>query len=280
MNINILKVAFCSVLFAVACTEPIDVTLHEGANNALVVEGVITNETKQHYVRLSRTTSYFYNQKAPAELGATVTITDGTETFILTDDDNDGVYLTEPDVAGIPGHTYTLNIELANGDTYSATDRMPIANYIDSLYYEYGTKLFGVEMKEYMYTIYCNITEVPNQFDGYQFYFYFNDSLYNEPIKKWILGSDGVYDGKNHADGVFLYYYEADSLPSKPLLTVDLLTVSEDYYNFISELTSETVANMTILEGPPANIRTNISNGAVGFFSAKAKTTASLKLNE
>ena len=81
MNRNILTIGILSLTFATACTEGIDIDLNEGENNRLVVAGEITNEPGPYSVRLTRSTSYFYNQPAPAELGAKVTISDGVQTL-------------------------------------------------------------------------------------------------------------------------------------------------------------------------------------------------------
>lgn len=81
MKHNILVVGILSVIMGVACTESLDIDLNEGENNRLVVAGEITNEPGPYSVRLTRSTSYFYNQPAPAELGATVTISDGEQTL-------------------------------------------------------------------------------------------------------------------------------------------------------------------------------------------------------
>ena len=40
----------------------------------------------------------------------------------------------------------------------------------------------------------------------------------------------------------------------------------------VENVSDETFGNSTILQGPPANIYTNVSNGALGFFSAKSTT--------
>ena len=77
MKYNILIIGVLSAFFGTACTESLDVDLNEGENNRLVVAGEITNEPGPYSVRLTRSTSYFYNQPAPAELGAIVTISDG-----------------------------------------------------------------------------------------------------------------------------------------------------------------------------------------------------------
>ena len=257
----------------VACTEALDVDLNEGENNRLVVAGEITNEPGPYSVRLTRSTSYFYNRPAPAELGATVTISDGEQTFILLDDDNDGTYWTDSAARGVPGRTYTLNIKLANGEEYEAVDHMPIPNRFDTIYYEYTNEEYGLTLPEYHYFFYASFTEQKGVDDCYMFYVYFNDSCYNSNFEdvKWAYAGN-IYDGCGVFENIQICDANEDSIPKKPEARFDLFSISPEYRQFIKDMSDETFGNATILQGPPANIYTNVSNGALGFFSAKSTT--------
>ncbi len=75
-NPYILSVIFL-VLFS--CTEKIDIDLDDNFDR-LVVEGYISNDTSEvfqyNYVKLTRTTNYYYNQAAPIVTNASVIISD------------------------------------------------------------------------------------------------------------------------------------------------------------------------------------------------------------
>ena len=273
MKHNILIIGIISVIIAAACTESLDIDLNEGENNRLVVAGEITNEPGPYSVRLTRSTSYFYNQPAPAELGATVTISDGEQTFVLLDEDNDGTYWTDSAARGIPGRTYTLNIKLTNGEEYEAVDHMPIPNRFDTIYYEYTNEEYGLTLPEYHYFFYATFTEQEGVDDCYMFYVYFNDSCYNSKFEdvKWAYAGD-VYDGCGLFEDVLICDANEDSIPQKPEARFDLFSISPEYRQFIKDMSDETFGNATILQGPPANIYTNVSNGALGFFCARSTT--------
>ena len=273
MKHNILTIGIISVIFATACTESLDIDLNEGENNRLVVAGEITNEPGPYSVRLTRSTSYFYNQPAPAELGATVTTSDGEQTFVLLDEDNDGTYWTDSAARGIPGRTYTLNIKLTNGEEYEAVDHMPIPNRFDTIYYEYTNEECGLTLPEYHYFFYATFTEQEGVDDCYMFYVYFNDSCYNSKFEdvKWAFAGSR-YDGCGLFEDVQICDANEDSIPKKPEARFDLFSVSTEYHQFIKDMSDETFGNATILQGPPANIYTNVSNGALGFFCARSTT--------
>ena len=273
MKHNILTIGILAALIATACTEKINIDLNEGENNRLVVAGEITNEPGPHSVRLTRSTSYFYNQPAPVELGAKVTISDGVQTLVLLDDDNDGTYWTDSTACGVPGRTYTLDIQLANGETYTASDYMPIPNRFDTIYYEYTNEEYGLTLPQYHYFFYATFTEQKGVDDCYLIYVYFNDSCYNSKFEdiKWAFAGS-MYDGCGLFEDVQICDANEDSIPKKPEARFDLFSVSTEYHRFIKDISDETFGNATILQGPPANIYSNISNGALGFFCAKSTT--------
>jgi len=79
-------------MLVISCTERIDVELDESYTR-LVVDGAITTDTMAHVVVLSKTSSYYYNMPAPLVTGASVSITDGNQTFKLKED-SPGIYRT------------------------------------------------------------------------------------------------------------------------------------------------------------------------------------------
>ncbi|MBP5668318.1 MAG: DUF4249 domain-containing protein [Salinivirgaceae bacterium] len=278
MKHNILTIGILSAIFGTACTEKIDIELNEGENNRLVVEGYISTDTMQHSVRLTRSTSYFYNQPSAPEEGAIVTISDNEGNhFPLTYDGKTGNYLTSPDVFGVPGRTYTLNIKLKDGSEYEAVDELIEPNFFDTVYYEYTNLQYGVDIGAYYYWFYTTFTEKEFFDDKYLIYYYFNDSLWNPTFDDVLYASTASYmDGCGHFEDVLFSAEHEDSIPHNPHVRCDLVTISTGYYNFVTQLYSETVTQSGLFAGPPANICTNIINkdkekpNGLGYFSARS----------
>ena len=44
--------------------------------------------------------------------------------------------------------------------------------------------------------------------------------------------------------------------------------VVEDYFRYITDAQAELFPKIPLFSGPPANVRSNISNGAIGYFAA------------
>ncbi len=135
LNIFILIVLLITIISG--CTEKIDIELDE-TYTRLVVDGRLTTDTGAHYVKLSLTTNYYYNQPSPKVSGAIVKISDGSDTITLTENPSiPGLYETMPDFFGVVGREYVLDIELGseiNGITkYTASSFIHPINKVDSI---------------------------------------------------------------------------------------------------------------------------------------------------
>ena len=51
-----------------------------------------------------------------------------------------------------------------------------------------------------------------------------------------------------------------------------MYSISKDYLDFITGLLTESGGGGSPFDGPPANVKGNINNGALGFFLAAAVT--------
>ena len=76
---------------------------------------------------------------------------------------------------------------------------------------------------------------------------------------------------------------ESDIPEVNVFVQVDMLSITEDYYNFIIDYKYETVWRGSdgfggIFDGPPANISTNLDNGALGFFFAAGVSSYQFEL--
>jgi len=72
---------------------------------------------------------------------------------------------------------------------------------------------------------------------------------------------------------MYKQYYEDDDDAYNYLVApgdsirLQVMNIEKGYYQFIRECTSEMYGENPFFGGPPSNITTNISNGAVGFFT-------------
>ncbi len=266
-------IVFLILLFTVtffSCTEPIDINL-DSSTIRLVVEGSFTTDTISHKVRLSMTSSYFYNQSPESVTGATVTISDGENSLNLSEA-SPGVYQTAPSVYGIEGKTYTLNIKLNSQiggySEYSASSKLyPVAKLdsISLLYHpDWSTDGFW-ELK-------CYVQDPPST-DFYRFFISRNATMITDTLDEWFITDDRFFNGyyvNGAAVGFFDQSVKEEKLIPGDTILLEMNNIGEEYANFIWESQSELMGSYPLFSGPPANVKGNISNGAIGFFAAYA----------
>jgi len=268
---SIVSVLVLSVVFF-SCTERIEIELDD-SYTMLVVDGAITTDTMAHTVKLSTSTSYYYNQPAPRVIGAQVSITDGTQTFILKED-SAGVYRTDPTVFGVGGQTYTLNIKLADpigGYTdYTAASTLYPISPLDSV-----NLLFHPDWSDYgIWEVKCYVQEPPT-IDFYRFLILKNQVMLSDTLNEWFITDDKFFNG-SYTNGATVAYLQQSStqegLIEGDTITVEVNSIGKEYFNFLLEAQAELRGSNPLFSGPPANVKGNINNGAIGFFSAYSAT--------
>lgn len=264
------------IISMVSCTERIDIELDE-TYSRLVVYGTITTDTTTHFVELSETTSYYYNEAPPPVTGAQVEISDDLGNVFSLTEQSPGKYATSPLFAAVTGREYTLNIELQeeiNGHkNYSATSTANPIYPIDSIGLVYqpdwGEKGY--------YEVTCYYQDPPTT-DYYMFNIYKNGELLTDTIGDRIISEDEFFNG-NYTNGIGVGYLdqsnEREILRPGDVVTFQGCNIPSDYYTFILTLQTETGFQTPLFSGPPANVTSNLNNGAVGFFAAYAVSYSS-----
>jgi hypothetical protein len=270
------KLIFCFIIFLVlsGCTEKIDLQLDESYTR-LVVDGAITNEAMAHRVRLTTTSSFLGGEPDPTVSGATVSITDGDTMFYLNEKPREtGDYYTDPEVKGVAGKTYTLNITLpqaiAGQRDYTASCLMEPIGTIDSIGFHHNDRWDGWEIQVY--------ARDPLTTDFYMFDIIKNGILLTDTLSERLVVNDLLYNGQ-YTNGATVGYlsnkHPDEQLHDGDTVTVKMASITEDYANFIWQAQMESGYSNPLFGGPPANVKGNISNGAIGFFAAYSTTSAS-----
>ena len=271
---NIILSFILFVLLYTSCTERIDLKLNN-TYTRLVVEGSITTDTMIHFIRLSQSGDFFTNERMPAVTGAEVSVSDGTETITLKESKVvPGVYITPVNYYGIPERTYSLTIENVdiNNDgikeTYTAESYLNPVTRIDSVSLEY-------EDTFELWKVLLYAEEPANATNFYMFNLIINDTVYTDQMTEVTVSDDRFIDG-SYANGVWVHsiYDDDETLTLIPGDTITLIMsgITEEFYNYILALQTETRISVPLFSGPPANLPGNISNGALGFFRAYSNT--------
>jgi len=259
------------IVLTSGCTEKIDLKL-DNTEPRLVVEGIITTDTTIQFVRLSQSGDFFTDKMLPGVTGAKVTLYDGTREFELKEtESNNGYYITPFDYHGVPGRNYTLTIKNVDinedgiSETYKAESYMNPVTNVDSIkiIYEDSWDFWKVLLFAY------EPADVnPNY---YMFSLLVNDTLYTDQLTEVTIFDDRFIDGE-YANGVWVHSFynnnDDTSLNVGDTVSLRMSCIPEDFYKYIIALQEETRTNIPLFSGPPANLPGNISNGALGYFTA------------
>jgi len=261
-----------------SCTEKIDINLDDQKYARIVVEGGISTDTGQHVITLTKTANYFDNQPPAAVSGAQVTIYNDTKEYQLTEDPNKpGDYLTDPDVYGVVGNEYLMDIKLSEevgGQlAYTSSSQIYPVNQLDSIALEFHED-WG---DDGYYEVKCYVWDSPSV-DYYMFYVYKNGIRVNDTITDVFVVDDLLYNG-NYTNGIGVGYLDQSmdhqKLNPGDTVTLQVARITKEYCYYLWDVQLEVSYQSPLFSGPPANVKGNISDGGFGFFAAYSSTYAS-----
>ncbi|HEY9046046.1 MAG TPA: DUF4249 family protein [Ohtaekwangia sp.] len=238
---------------SLSCEEAIDLPLKSEDTNLIVVESILTNENTNHLVRLTH--PYKTQNETPVPVsGATVTISDETTLYTLTElPAGSGEYYT-PLMRAVTDKVYTLHI-LYNEKEYTASDSAVPVEALSILHYAAAGSGYQLVLNPE--------GQSPN---------------YIEHAISWqntsaCTGSD--------CSGELIYYdlktidvneiYKPDKedfyFPAGSTIIRRKYSMSTAYKEFLRSMLSETEWRGGIFDVQRDNTTTNLSEGAIGFFA-------------
>jgi hypothetical protein len=257
-----LLLLFALLICLSSCEKVIDLKLDDNSNS-IVIEGNITNQAGPYYVKVTKSVNFTAPNNYPSISNATVVITDNTgQRDTLTYTPNLG-YKTNT-LQGIVGRTYTLFVN-AEGKNYTAVSTMPQRVSLDTLRL-IGVTFAGISNKEVI-PIFTDPQVLGN---NYQFLLYRNNVL----DKSYIVTNDNVNNGLQNQRPLFSNDFD---FATGDTATVEMRCIDASVYTYYFTLSQ--IAN----NGPgggttPSNPPNNISNGALGIFSAHTTERKSIKM--
>lgn len=139
---NISKILVFLILFS--CVDPIEIETIT-FENYLVIEATITDELKNHTIKLSRTFQIDENKENP-ETGAQVAIIDSQNNTFIFNETSFGTYKSVNQFKAISEQSHTLKVTTKNGNSYSSTsEKLTATVQIEKLTTSIETSREGVE---------------------------------------------------------------------------------------------------------------------------------------
>ena len=265
---NIFLIILSLFLFT-ACQKEIDLDLEDQSGN-IVIEGNITNQPGPYFVKITRSVAFTQDNQYPAVTGATVIISDNTGQTETLQYAGNGKYMTSSAFVGASGRTYTLKIE-ADGKQYTAQSTMPEAVAFEGL--EQDSFTFGGKIS---YTLLPVFTDPPTLGNRYLFSFTINDL----PKKSLNVFSDNINNGLPNQRPLILPNDDNDGADHEVVagdtIHVEMQCIDTNVFTFYSALLDIAGGGSGVT---PANPPSNISNGALGYFSAHTLSKQSVVIH-
>jgi hypothetical protein len=241
------------------------------------------------------------NDEIPFVSDAIVTITEFLDEtmqqptgrlFELTEHrDKKGHYYTDPNVYGKQRHYYRLKIDLKESigghTTYTADAYFPpIADRIDSVRAVWGQHLLMLMLarrapdtnaRRTGWNIEVFADDPPGD-NYYAFVVYKNDTALNDTLTRFFLLDNLMIPPSMGLRGLPMAFISDSSWMAAEegdKITLEIRSVSADYYRFLFESRDVHGGQNPMFGGAPANVRGNVSGGAIGYFWAHGSRKAS-----
>lgn len=250
-----------STLLLTSCEKNITPDLNPGEPK-VVIEGVVTNGPGPYTVRLTRSADYYQATQPQGVTGATVIITDSQNNRDTLRYVAEGRYQTRT-LRGVAGRTYTLRATVGTA-TYTATSTLPALVPLDRLTSE--SQVFGK-------IVYANFTDPATTANYYRWVYQVN-GVQQSGI---FTANDRLFDGLRTRQALFSGPNTDNALETGDRVRVEMQSIDAPVFNYFFAL-SQVSGNGPNQVATPANPTTNVTGGALGYFSACSVSTDTLTI--
>ncbi|SEW40566.1 protein of unknown function [Chitinophaga sp. YR573] len=244
--------ALAVIVSCSSCEKVIDIDYNEAATK-YVIEGEVSNDpAAANTVKISQTKKFEDDNTFVGISGATVTIQVDNGIIYSLPETLTGIYKTTA-FTGTPGSVYKLTVKL-NETVFTATSQMPSQIVLmDTLTVE-DLSIRGSNPK----TIQPDYQDPPGLGNSYRFIEYANGIQ----VKHVFVQNDDISDGQHITRALI---NEDGDLDTGDTVKVEMLCIDANVYKYWYSLDQASTGNSMVT---PANPVSNISGGALGYFSA------------
>jgi hypothetical protein len=253
-----LLIIISTILYS--CEKKIDWNVEGSTDVKLIVEGSITNEKKNHVVRLSLPVKSLNETPKPAS-GAKVTITSNTITYVLHENQaNSGIYYTDSAFRGAIRLYYLLRIQY-EGNNYTATTAMVPTSPLEPLVFEPAKDSAGFFNFQYVESRDASMLELSVDWRDLSQYANIDKSKRQAKMVYYTMESIDVSQ-------IFKPNQQKIYFPAGTKIKRTKYSLNDDEQKFYRSLLFETDWRGGNFDVIPSNVYTNLSDGAVGYFGA------------
>jgi len=237
-----------------SCEERTDWSLDGTDSGILVVDGSISNERTNHLVKLSLS-NQFSNEGLQPATGATVIITDGQDNVPLTEiPAGSGFYYT-PIFQAVIDKQYILYIAYQGAEYFAADQAEPVEPLTP-------IKIFPVTD-----TTRVIVPQGTSQRSLTKYIMSWSHTPYCQPADT-CFAKYNFYDLQTvDVNELFKPNKDPVLFPPTTIIVRKKYSLSQLYREYLRSVLSETEWRGSSFDVQPGNIESNVSNGALGFFS-------------
>jgi len=250
------------IIFLASCEKQTAWDLQTTNTDFIVVDGIITNELKVQTITLSNQVS-LPNEPSQPIRGATVLVSDNQASYTFHEDPKfPGTYLSDKIFIGIRNRTYSLLITTGKRVYSSKALLAPPAEFVFLQYRPAGNNKF-------------RITAVANIYNPQRAAMY-------EILLDWSTAPGYENENPDSCKAKLFYYtlptidvseifapdMEKITFPSGTIITERRYSLTDEHAAFIRAILLEATWQGGYFNTASANVPTNLSAGAVGFFGA------------
>ncbi len=257
-----LYIGILSILFLIftACEEKIEIDLN-AVNPKVVIEAHLKNTNRLQEIFVTRTVNFDERKPFEAIEDANVVVRTNNGRVYSFISAGNGRYIHN-NMTLNEQNTYTLEVSVEN-EVYTATSNMPSFVEIDSL----GITKENIFNETYYFVNlkFHDIANVPN-------YYLYTMSVNDQPFKFNAVFSDKFNDGLNvthQLGGNDLTLISGDQIKIRRHL------IAKDVHKYWSDYQSTNPGSAS-----PGNPTSNISNGALGYFSVSNVKEYSVEIQD
>jgi Domain of unknown function (DUF4249) len=264
MKIRNIIIAIAIVAACSSCEKVVNVDL-KNAEPKIVIEGVVDNSGKPASVKITKSVSFSNTSIAPTVSGALVKISDDAGNNFTLLETTPGVY-TNSSLVGQIGKTYTLSV-LNAGVNYTGKSKMPRQAPIDTVYQESVTipgnaPGSAASIGKIATLVYTDLVGFGDNVQVVQTINGKLDNTLNVGDDQFTDGSDLPYQ---------IYPNPNTKIKTGDVVKLELRFIDKNVFRYLNGILEIQGGNTV-----PANPDSNISGGALGYFSAHTSETKTI----
>jgi len=259
-----------------ACEKRIELDIQQ-VPDSYVIDGLVTNQFKQHYVRIRKMVNFYDTGRTPDVMDARVVIRDNIgNVYDYSWSLDSKSYLSDVKFGGVVGRVYRMEVEL-DGHVFHAIDSMrPISDITRVTWAIDEREQQNPAKPGYFYQALLSTLEPQQTKDYYLFKIYRNDTIQRFDDNTGVFVTDDIAIGES-----------IDNLPAPVYFAIDdwgkfdVFSLTPEAYKYYYDLQQILNNDGGMFGGIPANPVSNIvGDGGLGFFQVSAVSTDSVQIGD